>query len=820
MKTKLKKGSVVFIFIMLSNIVLMAQSNLDARTRSFDSDWRFKLDTISTGPEQLNYDVSDWRIVDLPHDWSVEDVSIQKEDSIVGPFFRNSSGTIFDGFTYGGIGWYRKSFDLRSEDVGKKLFIQFDGVYMNSKVWINGHYLGVHPYGYTPFNYELTPYLNTDGTKNVITVRVENTGKNSRWYAGSGIYRHVKLTAVDPLHIDIWGVNITTPEVNESLANVHLTTTITNGYVNAAGFVLHTEILDAKGKVVGKSKSKVNSSTYGKMEIRQEITIKSPLLWSAETPNLYTAKLNIIRKTEEVDNVSIPFGVRKIKIDAQNGLLVNGKSVFLKGGCIHHDNGPLGAISIKQAEERKVRLLKENGFNAIRISHNPPSEILLEVCDRLGMYVVDEAFDAWEKTKFIDDYHLYFKDCWERDLTSMILRDRNHPSVILWSIGNEIRERASERGLEITDMLAKKVKKLDSTRFVTEAVCDFWDARRTYNWEEHTPAIFDLLDIGGYNYMFKKYESDHKKYPNRIMLGTESYPAKSYENWTAVEENPYIIGDFVWTAMDYRGEAGIGVTSFISGKQKKIFVKWPWFNAFCGDLDFIGNKKPQSYYRDVVWDNSPMEMMVQKLSIPEGMKYYVSDWGWPDEQRSWSWPGSEGDTLLVRVYSKVENVKLELNGKVIDAQEIPDSSITAGFQLPYVPGTLVAKGYINGKEVASTTIKTVGKPVAIRLKADKSNVKANGNELFYVAVEIVDEEGNVVPYVNDIEVNYSIKGEGVLAGVGNGNPTDISSFQQLKKKVYQGKGLVILRSNSKKGRMILEASAEELGSDSITIQVQ
>ncbi len=815
-----KKQLVLASIVWLITIQLFAQNTVNHRERLFDYGWSFKLDTISSGPQSPNYDVSTWRKIDLPHDWSTEDVAIQIPDSIVGPFYRKSDGQTFDGFTYGGTGWYRKSFKLSEAEKGKNIFIQFDGVYMDSDVWINGHHLGNHPYGYTPFNYELTPYLNFAGQENVVVVKVRNEGRNSRWYAGSGIYRHVKLTVVNPLHIDIWGVNVTTPEVSEASAKVNVATMVTNAGKQDEKFTLVTQLLNSEGKVVGKVNSNVTVAAGKIMESKQELTVAKPLLWSAESPNLYMVQVEILQNKKTVDLVALPVGIRDVKIDAANGLLVNGKPVLLKGGCIHHDNGPLGSISIKAAEERKIKLLKENGFNAVRMSHNPPSSILLEVCDRLGMYVIDEAFDAWEKTKFTDDYHLYFKNNWDKDLTAMVHRDRNHPSVILWSIGNEIRERASERGLEITQMLKNKVKELDSTRMVTEAVCDFWDARRTYNWEEHTPAIFDILEVGGYNYMDEKYETDHAKYPGRIMLGTESYPAKSYEIWQLMQKHPYLIGDFVWTAMDYRGEAGCANTGFVTEKQRMVFVKWPWFNAFCGDLDFVGHKKPQSYYRDVVWDRSAIEMMVQKLEVPEGMEYYVNDWGWPDELKSWSWPESEGDTLIVRVYSKCELIKLELNGKVVGQQSMSDSTITATFKVPYHSGTLTAKGFENGKEVASTVLKTVGAPTAIRLNPDRDKMKSNRNDISYIDVEIVDSEGNLVPYVNDIEISYSITGSGEIVGVGNGNPKDLSSFQLPQKKVYQGQGLVIVKSNGDAGKVVLKATAKGLKPAEVELTIQ
>ncbi|WP_346859656.1 glycoside hydrolase family 2 TIM barrel-domain containing protein [uncultured Draconibacterium sp.] len=814
------KHLVLASIVCLSTIQLFAQNNINDQERLFDYGWSFKLDTISSGPENPDYDVSGWRRVNLPHDWSNEDVAVQIPDSIVGPFSRNSPGGTFDGFTFGGTGWYRKSFVLSKEDEGKKVFIKFDGVYMNSDVWINGHHLGNHPYGYTPFNYELTPFLKSVGESNVLSVRVKNEGKNSRWYAGSGIYRDVKLVVVNPVHIDLWGLYLTTPQVSEMQATVNLTTTIVNTGGRDEKLDLKLKVRDSKGEIVATKVSRFELGVNDTIDVTQTLTIEKPLLWSAESPNLYTAEISLIKKEKGVDKVAVSFGIRNIQISAKDGLLVNGKPTLLKGGCIHHDNGPLGAVSIEAAEERKIKLLKESGFNAVRMSHNPPSKILLEVCDRLGMYVIDEAFDAWEKTKFTDDYHLYFENNWNKDLTAMVLRDRNHPSIILWSIGNEIRERASERGLEITQMLKNRVKELDSSRMVTEAVCDFWDARRTYNWEEHTPAIFDILDVGGYNYMDEKYLADHAKYPDRIMLGTESYASKSYEIWQMMQKYPYLVGDFVWTAMDYRGEAGCANTGFIKGNQKKIFVQWPWFNAFCGDLDFVGHKKPQSYYRDVVWDRSQIEMMVQKLEVPEGMRYYVNNWGWPDELKSWTWPGSEGDTLQVRVYTKSKLVKLELNGKLMAEQAIADNSITALFNVPYQPGTLVAKAYENGKEVSSTILKTVGKPAAIQLIADRTTIKANRNDLAYVSVEIVDTKGNLVPYADDIEIKYTITGQGEIAGVGNGNPKDVSSFQQPKKKVWHGKGLAIVRPNGPAGKIKLTAKAKGLKEGSIDIITQ
>ncbi|NJO68772.1 MAG: hypothetical protein HC830_05365 [Bacteroidetes bacterium] len=350
--------------------------------------------------------------------------------------------------------------------------------------------------------------------------------------------------------------------------------------------------------------------------------------------------------------VKVPFGIRSIHFDAANGFMLNGKKVLLKGGCMHHDNGFLGSATIDRAEERRVELMKAYGFNAIRTSHNPPSRQFLDACDRVGVLVIDEAFDMWERPKNPQDYHRFFKEWWQKDISSMVMRDRNHPSIIMWSIGNEINERADSSGLIITRKLADEVHRLDPTRPVTAAICSFWD-HKNRPWSATAPA-FALLDVGGYNYMWKAYEEDHLLYPDRIMAGTESLPLEAYENWKQVEKNSWVIGDFVWTAMDYMGETGIGNSRLDNDPDNGFSRTWTWFNAYCGDIDLCGFKKPQLYYRDVIWGNSNIEMMVH-APVPEGRKEIVSMWGWPEEWQNWNWNGSEGKLMQVRV---LRNIRL------------------------------------------------------------------------------------------------------------------------------------------------------------------
>ncbi|HWB28477.1 MAG TPA: glycoside hydrolase family 2 TIM barrel-domain containing protein [Chitinophagaceae bacterium] len=795
-------------------IVCAAIANAQTNTRNqlFDDNWRFIKDSTIQA-EVPGFDDSKWRKIDLPHDWSIEDLPNQTTESIIGPFDKRSTGGGATGYTDGGTGWYRKQFVISKADEGKQISIQFDGVYMNSDAWLNGHHLGNHPYGYTPFYYDLTPYLNPAGQQNVLAVRVRNEGKNSRWYSGSGIYRHVWLVVTAPVHIVPYGVYITTPAVSSAKATVQLQSTISNSEASAKKLQLVTTIYAGDGKAVGYAQTTLTIEPNTANACKQNITVTSPNLWSVETPNLYRAVTEIKYGAKTIDRVETPFGIRSLSFTTENGFLLNGKNVLLKGGCIHNDDGPLGSATIDHAEERKIEILKQNGFNAIRTSHNPPSKQLLDACDRLGMLVLDEAFDMWEVQKNPQDYHLYFKDWWKKDLDAMILRDRNHPSVILWSIGNEVPERVDDPGLRIARQLVDETHQLDATRPVTEAICSFWD-HPGYKWDT-TAAAFGLLDVGGYNYMLSEYEEDHRKFPGRIMAGTESFPIQALENWNMVEKHPYVIGDFVWTAFDYMGEASIGNATLNKGSQNRMFLGWPWYDAWCGDIDLIGNKKPQSYYRDVVWRNKPIAMAVHS-PIPAGMMESVSMWGWPDELQSWTWPGEEGKPLQVRVFSRAPMVRLLLNGQVLGEQKMGDHSITAVFTVPYQPGVLKAVNVVDGKETDAVELNTTGQANHIRLVADRAVIHADRNDLSYVMVEVMDDKGQVVPNAS-LPVHFTITGAGEIAGVGNADPTGLASFQQPEINTFRGKCLVIVRPLGKVGTITLEATAGGLPSTKVVI---
>ncbi len=834
------------LLIFLTALVIMAcysgckneRSGIKDRTVSFDQGWRFlKADT--SGAEKPEFDDSSWRTIDLPHDWSIEDLPSQNNDSVIGPFSRKSIGKMATGYTVGGTGWYRKTFVIDKSDTGKEAYLQFDGVYMNPDIWVNGKHVGNHPYGYTSFYYDITPYLNPPGEKNIVAVQVKNEGINSRWYSGSGIYRHTWLTIVNPVHVSIWGTYITTPEISDQSAKVVTRTNVTNLGNEDAPVTVKIQLLDREGHTAGTGEEKVSIKAGKSVDISQETEISNPVLWSTDSPSLYKALVTLEVKGKVTDIYTTSFGIRSIHFDTKKGFTLNGKSIKLNGGCFHHDNGPLGSAAIDRAEERKIELLKKAGFNAIRCSHNPPSPYLLNVCDRKGMLVIDEAFDMWERSKLtmmatvlgsqdikdiaINDYSKYFKSWWQRDIQSMMLRDRNHPSIIMWSIGNEIPEAADSTGLRIAKNLVAEVRKYDLTRAVTEANVDIGAMTSGKGtWDIRAPHLA-LLDVVGYNYAFNLYAEHHTRYPERIMVGTESMPPLAFENYKADMAAPYVIGNFTWVAMDYLGEAGTGAPRLIDKPSDKnagnnpmaemgIFFNmnsWPYFNDFQGDLDLTGHPKVPYYYRHVVLGDMPVSLFVHR-PVPAGKKEITSMWGFPDLLKSWNWEGHESEKLQVIVYTRSKLVKLVLNDKTVGEQQVDTSkSVTAIFEVPYEPGALTVHCYDNGKETASETIKTVGKPAAIKLTADRPEIKADPNDLSYITAEVVDADNNPVPDA-EVMINFEISGNGQIAGVGSGSPTDMSSFQQPQKRTWHGKCLAIIRPKGPAGKIIVTAKVEGL----------
>jgi len=762
--------------------------------------WRFNLGEYPEGRWQ-EPDDSSWRMVDLPHDWSIE---LERHPN-------NPSGNS-GGYFPMGRGWYRKTFDAPEGWRGKKVFIEFEGVYMNAEVWLNEHLLGRHPYGYTSFYYDLTPYLNI-ATKNILKVLVDNACQlNSRWYSGSGIYRPVWLMVADPVHVGHWGISVTTPELSSETATVHISTTVLNETDVTRELTLLSRIFAPDGALVGSLSSLQVMNAGSRGEFSQDLQVPEPRLWSPDTPHLYRLDTEVIVAGEIVDKAETSFGIRSLQIDATHGFLLNGKPLKLKGGCVHHDNGVLGAASYYRSEERKVELHKASGYNAIRCAHNPPAPAFLEACDRLGMLVIDEAFDCWRIGKNYYDYHVAFDDWWQRDINSMIYRDRNHPCVVLWSIGNEVAERdGRSQGTRIARMLAEYVRTLDPTRSVISAINDINEG-----WSK-TDSVFAALDVGGYNYQWRQYLPDHELHPQRVMVGTESFPLEAFDNWMSVLENSFVIGDFVWTSLDYLGESGIGRVHF-GGEKEPFLGEYPWHQANCGDLDLCGFKRPQSYYRDVLWQNGDKLFIAVHYPIPEGKTPSITQWGWPDVGPSWTWSGWESQPFKVDVYSACEMVELFLNGISLGIK--PTSQVErhiATWEVPYQPGELKAVGYSGGKQIAEYNVKTASHPTQIRLIPDRQTIYAYPGDLCFVIFEILDSQGVVHPNA-DRTIYFTTQGEGSIAAIGNANPVSVESYRGNQRATYRGRGLVVVKSNGNLGEIRLRAQADGLAGTEVVIR--
>lgn len=745
----------------------------------------------------------------------------------VGPFTAWSQGGADTGHTFGGTGWYRKHFTLQPSDTVNAISLLFDGIYMFSDIWVNGRRLAVHPSGYAPLQVDITEALLPPGQENVVAVQVKNWGKNSRWYSGSGIYRHVHLLSLPPLHIPLWGVDITTPQVSAGKAMVQVNSLLKCRLQEEGVAVLTVELLDAGGRRVSVLSDSVRYERFAQSESKLRFTLQNPQLWEPGSPCLYTARLTLKREGRIIDQTTQTFGVRWLGLSPETGFTLNGKPILLKGGCIHHDNGILGSAAFDRAEYRKLELLKAQGYNAVRTAHNPPSAALLDAADRLGMLVIDEAFDMWREAKRSSDYHLFFETFARRDLASMVLRDRNHPSVIMWSIGNEIPERADEAGLKVAEMLIRELRTYDITRPVTQGICDFWD-RPGLSWEATAPA-FKLLDVQGYNYQWRRYRADHDAYPGRIIMGTESFPREAAENWALVERFPYVIGDFVWTAIDYLGEAGIAHAD--TGRDAGHGLKpWPWFNSWCGDLDLIGQKKPQAYYRDLVWGRSALVAMVQAPT--DGQSEKVSPWGWPNEQPVWEWPGYEGRPLTINLYTAYPAVRLELNDKQTASAEVGvETPNKATLILPYQPGRLrVIALTETGTDADTLTLTTPGAPASLTLTPDRNRITSQNGDLSFVTLQLTDSLGQPIT-TSDRLVTLQLDGPAVIQAVGNANPRQMQSFTSSQTSTssktstaqchtYKGTALIIIRPLGAPGTATLTAKTPDLPSTDIPIIIR
>ena len=781
--------------------------------RNFDEDWRFHLGDVQGG-ENPGLNDGTWRKLDLPHDWSIE-----------GPYSKtNASGT---GYLPGGIGWYRKEFRLPESLRGHKIAIEFDGMYHNSDTWINGHHLGRRPFGYDSLQYDLSPYLKPGGEPNLLAVRLDHSDiADSRWYTGSGIYRHVWLTITQPIHVAHWGTYVRTPVIRDAEALVSIETAVINETGAVAPVRVRTIIQDAAGREVASMTDEQQVPAGQSRTFAQQGRVEKPLLWSTDRPSLYTALTEVYAGGTLSDEYRTPFGIRSLRFDAAAGFFLNGKPMKFKGVCLHHDLGALGAAAFEAGVERRLKLLKQVGTNAIRASHNPMSPEFYDLCDRLGLLVMDEAFDEWTggKRKWAQGwnvgtagtrgYHEVFEEWSTRDLEDMVLRDRNHPSVVMWSIGNEIDypgdpfthpfgrdgARPGTPSANILPMIARRllatVKGLDDTRPVTQALADINASNAT--------GLANLLDVVGYNYQEQYYDRDHAAYPERVILGSENSRGPAF--WRVVAEKPYVTGQFLWTGFDYLGEA----------------AAYPHRGSQSGLFDYCGFRKPEGYIREAMWSDRPMvwaavfEGDAAAGSPADGAPNFAGR----RLAAHWNWTAAGRKVLPVDVFTNCASAELFLNGR-----SLGEKTVTGKYppwlrwEVPYEPGSVVVVGKRNGKEAARFELATTGEPERIELAPDKTALQASGSDLAHIEVRVVDATGRRVPGAEPW-LEFEVSGAGRLAAVDNGNPREVSPYQGNRRKAWHGEALGIVRSGRAPGTIAVRVSAQGLKPAELTLSVE
>ncbi|MFT3994019.1 MAG: glycoside hydrolase family 2 TIM barrel-domain containing protein [Dysgonomonas sp.] len=822
-------------------IVCLSGCSSESKVRShkdFTEDWKFYLgdDSLAIGND---YDDSKWRTLDLPHDWSIE-----------ADFSLSNPATPGGGALPGGVGWYRKEFAVEKSDTDKKIYIDFDGIYWNSKVWVNGQLLGERPNGYISFRYDLTPYLRF-GEKNVIAVRVDNSQQpNSRWYSGSGIYRNVWLVKTNPVHVSQWGTYVTTPAVSKENAEIKIVTSVDNTKTTGQDAELISILINAEGREFAKTSTTIHIEANNKTETEQTIKIDNPVLWSVDNPYLYTIKTQIKQNGTIVDDYETPLGIRYFTFDADKGFFLNGELLKIKGVCNHHDLGCLGAAVNTRAIERQLEILKQMGCNGIRTSHNPPAPELLELCDKMGFIVMDEAFDMWRKKKSPHDYAQYFPEWHERDLTDLILRDRNHPSVFIWSIGNEILEQWSDINADTLDLqqanmilnfantlnkteidakemhinslltikLADMVKKLDPTRPVSTG----------NNETEPINHIFrsGTMDIIGFNYHDYNWVNFHDKYPNQKLLITEStsalmsrgyyiMPSDSINIWPERWDKPfdrpvhqcssYDNSHVPWGSTHERTWQLVKKYDHISG----VYL-WTGF-------DYLGEPTP-------FWwpSRSSYFGVVDLAGLPKDIYYmYQSEWTDKDVLHifpHWNW--NEGQIVDVwAYYNNADEVELFLNGESLGRKAKKDDKFHVVWRVPFSKGVLKAISYKDGQQVLSKEIRTAGKPASIRLTADRTSLAADGKDLSFITAEVLDANGIPVPIADNL-IDFTLVGNGTIVGTDNGDATDSHSLKKPQRKLFSGKAIAVVQSQKKKGRVVLTAQSSGLKSASIEVDIK
>jgi beta-galactosidase len=782
----------------------------DFKTRkiAFNSGWNFHLNDNLKDKDTINSN-TEWRILNLPHDWSIE-----------GAFDEKSPAGVGGGALNGGLGWYKKSFKVAAENKDKITSIVFDGVYRNSEVWINGHYLGKRPNGYIGFQYELSPYLNYGDKENEIIVKVDNSKQpNSRWYSGSGIFRNVWLETTDKLHIEQWGTYITTPKSSQESATIDLQTAVKNQFTSAKEATVITTIYSNGKKITALSK-KISIDANATQTIQQETTVSNPKLWSIEKPELYTAVTEISVDNTIVDEYTTNFGIRSFHFDVDKGFILNGKKVKIKGVCMHHDLGPLGSAINTRAIERQLQILKGMGVNGIRTSHNPPAPELLDLCDKMGFIVMDEFFDMWKKSKTQYDYSLNWDQWHAKDLQDQVLRDRNHPSIFIWSIGNEIPEQWDATGGTIAKELAELTRKLDATRPITSAL--------NPPTRENSIAASGALDLMGYNYVHETYSKHKEVFPGIPFIATETTSAletrgyydavsdtikqwpkrwdlplttgnpgntvSAYDQvqapwgstheatWKVIKKYDNLSGMYIWTGFDYIGEP----TPYV----------WPSISSYFGIVDLAGFPKDIYYMYQSEWTNKTV-------------LHLFPHWNWKEGQNVDVWA----------YYNNADEVELYLNGKSLGVKKKAGDDLHIMWRVPFQAGSLKAISRKNGKTVLETTIKTAGMPAILKLSADRATIHADGNDLSFVTVSIMDEKGTLSPNATN-EINFSLKGNGKIIGVCSGDPVSHESYKGNKHTALNGKCLVVIQAGNKAGKLELTASAKGLKSSTTLIEVK
>lgn len=807
-----------------------------------DRDWQFYVGKSHAFEEPGEKKQSE--TIHLPHDFVI--ASEPSEDA---------ASRAFTGYYGGGIGCYEKYLDIPAQWRGKKIILEFDGVYNNTTVGLNGDLLAFHPYGYTPFHVDLTRHIEYGG-KNRLHVRANNTAlPNSRWYTGGGIYRHVDLLVSEPVYIKPWGIFAYVDHCDETGALVVCEVAVRNETMEDRKLSVKVVLRDDSGKSVAECIKHIFLSADSAQTVRTNHIVENVRRWDIDDPYLYHVSAEIIQEDGEVlDRDDTAFGIRTITVDTKNGFRLNGRKLKLKGGCVHHDNGILGAASYRDSEYRKMLLHKENGYNAIRCAHNPPSREMLDACDRLGLLVIDEAFDKWRMERNPNDFHLFFEDWWERDLESFILRDRNHPSIIMWSTGNEVDERGGlGDGYAWAEKLADRTRKLDPTRFVTNALCSLWSGLSDKEAEavaaerkeggdmqnintaymdkifgELTERFAAPLDVVGYNYLESRYESDGITYPDRVICGMESFAMEIDRIWDKVERLPHVIGDFAWTSYDYIGEAGIGKSVFshpeeaVSVNPGKLMAKsscYPWRLANDADFDICGFDRPQLHYRKIVWGSKETYIAVQDPAR-YGMKETISRWGWPECEADWNWKGSEGKPVCVTVYSAAPKVALFLNGVCIGEKAAgKENRYQAEFVVSYCPGELKAVSCWENGETSAYVLETTGEAAAVKLIPETELLRADGQSLAFITVEIVDADGKRVPDAQ-VRARASVTGEASLAAFGSANPMTEENYTAGIFTSFRGRLLAIVRAAERPGMATLCVQAEGLPAVQTEISVR